>query len=314
MKVLVPDLVHPDKLDLPAGVEVRVYDPATPLPDEDADADVLVTFTFGPQHLASARAKLKNLKLIQGLSAGMDHMKEAGFGPEVAICSGVGLHDVTVSEHALTLALTLVRRIPQSLAAQAESRWAPELGGNQPLYPDGPVTTLLNADVLIWGFGSIAKHLAPILTSLGARVRGVARTAGQRSGYEVITEDSLADALPTTDLLIMILPSTEATNKILNAERFKQLSKDAYVVNVGRGATVDEAALLHALATGEIAGAAIDVTAVEPLPPGSPLWSAPNLVITPHAAGGRPVESEKLISRQVRALLGEGELINRVDA
>lgn len=312
MKVLVTDLVQPDKLDLPDGVEAIVFDPLQPIPEEHHDAEVLATFSGNHHHLEDIRTNLPNLKLIQALSAGTDHLVSAGFRPEVTVCSGVGLHDATVAEHTIALLLALVRRIPQSLEAQAESRWARELGGNQPLYPDGPVTTLLDSEVLIWGFGSIAKYLAPRLTALGAKVRGVARSAGERDGFEVITEDALADALPTTDLLIMILPSSKATNNVMNAERFAQLSDDAYLVNVGRGTTVDEDALLHALETGQIAGAAVDVTAVEPLPSESPLWGAPRLIITPHGAGGRPVRSEKLISRQVRALLGDGELINRV--
>lgn len=312
MKVLVPELVQLEKLDLPEGTEAVVYSTSEPIPEEHSDAEALVSFSFGRRHITDVQAKLKNLRLIQGLSAGTDHLITTGFGPDVAICSGVGLHDATVSEHTLALSLALIRRLPQSMEAQSRNHWSRELGGNQPLHPDGPITSLLDANVLIWGFGSIAKYLAPRLTALGAKVRGVARSAGERDGYEVLTEDSLSELLPEVDLLIMILPSMEATQKVMNAERFGQINPHAYLINVGRGATVDEDALLHALRSGQIAGAGIDVTAVEPLPEESPLWQAPNLILTPHAAGGRPVESEKLISRQVRALLGEGELVNRV--
>jgi phosphoglycerate dehydrogenase-like enzyme len=167
--------------------------------------------------------------------------------------------------------------------------------------------------VLVWGFGGIGQTLAPLLAGLGASVRGVARSAGTRAGFDVIAEDDLDGALPETDVLVMILPATPATEKALDARRLAALPRHAYVVNVGRGTTVDEDALVEALETGEIAGAALDVTAVEPLPGGSPLWDAPNLLLTPHAAGGRPVGADALVAENVAAFLQGSELRNVVE-
>jgi phosphoglycerate dehydrogenase-like enzyme len=111
----------------------------------------------------------------------------------------------------------------------------------------------------------------------------------------------------------MILPSTPATTGALDAARLAALPAHAHVVNVGRGSTVDEPALVAALAEGRIAGAALDVTDTEPLPADSPLWDAPNLVLTPHAAGGRPVGADELIAHNVAALLSGRALRNVVE-
>lgn len=314
MKILVPSSVPLGPLDVPGEVQVVVYDVMQTIPEEHVDAEVLATLDFGRKRLKDAAERMHNLRLVQGFMAGTDVLVQAGFAPDVKIASGVGLHDATVAEHALMLTLALVRRLPQLMAAQADSRWASELGGTQELHPvDAPVTTLMEANVLIWGFGSIGQHLTGILTPLGARIQGVARSAGERAGVKVITEEELPEVLPTTDVLIMILPSTPATEKVLGAEQLALLPRHAYLVNVGRGSTVDENALLEALTQGELAGAALDVTAVEPLPADSPLWQAPNIIISPHAAGGRPVNAEALLSKNVRALLEGGEITNLVE-
>lgn len=164
--------------------------------------------------------------------------------------------------------------------------------------------------MLIWGFGSIAKTLSPLLTVLGAEVRGVARSAGVRNGVEVFSEDKLPELLPQTDALVMILPGSASTNNALNAERLKLLPKHAWLVNVGRGTSVDEDALVDALEKGEIAGAALDVFKTEPLPESSRLWKAPNCVISPHAAGGRPQGSTELIADNLRRFLASQPLKN----
>src|SRR5690606_41703057 len=120
----------------------------------------------------------------------------------------------------------------------------------------------------IWGFGSIAKTLAPYLTVLGAKVTGVASTAGERAGYPVIAATDVPRLLPETDILINILPAVPQTRGIVGADVFRALPRTAWLINVGRGATVDEPALREALEAGEIAGAALAVTATEPLPDG----------------------------------------------
>jgi len=312
MKLLLPDSL-PLAPAVPEGVQTVRYDASAPVPDEHLDAEALVVWGSSGADLRAVAGRMPGLRWVQTLAAGPDAVLEAGFPDDVVITSGSGLHDRPVAEHALALVLALLRRLPAAARAQEEHRWATELGGLQPLHPEGAVTTLLGARVLIWGFGSIGQTVAPILEQLGAEVRGVARSAGERSGFPVVAEEDLAQELGQTDVLLMILPSTGATTRALDADRLAALPAHAYVVNVGRGSTVDEPALVAALSEGGIAGAALDVTSTEPLPADSPLWDAPNLLLTPHAAGGRPVGADELIAANVRALLAGGELRNVVE-
>ncbi|GAA4285750.1 phosphoglycerate dehydrogenase [Georgenia daeguensis] len=311
MKILLPSSV-PLAPPLPEEVSAVVYDAAAPVPEEHLDAEALVVWGNRAEDLAAVAGRMPNLRWVQTLAAGPDAVLSAGFPPEVVVTSGVGLHDATVTEHALALTLALLRRLPQSAAAQAEHRWADEIGGIQPLRPDGAVTSLIGARVLVWGFGNIGRNLAPLLRGLGAQVRGVARTAGRRDGFDVVAEEDLDAELAGTDVLIMILPATPQTERALDADRLAALPSHAFVVNVGRGTTVDEDALASALRSGGIAGAAVDVTAVEPLPADSPLWDLPNLLITPHAAGGRPVGADELVAENLAALRAGGQLRNVV--
>ncbi len=311
MKILLPDSV-PLAPALPEGVQAVRYGVAAPVPDEHLDAEALVVWGNAPADLRAVAGRMPRLRWVQTLAAGPDAVLGAGFPGDVVVTSGVGLHDRPVTEHALALVLALLRRLPAALAAQAEHRWADELGGLQPLHPEGAVTTLLDARVLVWGFGNIGQNLAPLLQALGAQVRGVGRSAGERSGFPVVAEDRLEAELEHTDVLVMILPATEATTHALDAARLAALPRHAFVVNVGRGSTVDEPALVAALTEGRIAGAALDVTEVEPLPADSPLWAAPNLLLTPHAAGGRPVGADELVAANLAALLADRELRNVV--
>ncbi|WP_369133862.1 phosphoglycerate dehydrogenase [Modestobacter sp. I12A-02662] len=311
MKLLLPDSL-PLEPALPDGVRAVVYDASAPVPEEHRDAEALVVWGSSGDDLAAVAGRMPRLRWVQTLAAGPDVVLAAGFPEHVVVTAGIGLHDRPVTEHALALVLALVRRLPAAARAQAEHRWDGELGGLQPLHPPGQVTTLLGARVLVWGFGNIGQTLAPFLQHLGAEVRGVARRAGERSGFPVVAEDELDAELARTDVLVMILPSTPATANALDAGRLACLPPHAQVVNVGRGSTVDEAALVDALAGGRLAGAALDVTQTEPLPAGSPLWEAPNLLLTPHAAGGRPVGADALIARNLTALLAGGELTNVV--
>ncbi|MCC5781805.1 phosphoglycerate dehydrogenase [Kocuria sp. CCUG 69068] len=312
MKILIPDTtdINPDDL---TGHEVVRYDAEAPVPPEHTDAEAIVVWGTSLDVLQETAHRLSRVELVQALAAGPDSVLAAGFREEAVICSGVGLHTKPVTEHALALILDLVRRLPAAANRQAELSWDPELGGLQPLHPGKRVTTLLDARVLIWGFGAIGQHLASLCAALGSQVIGVARSAGVRGGYPVITPEQLPEHLPGTDVLVLVLPHAPATERALNRERLDALPRSAYVVNVGRGSTVDEDALVEALATGSIAGAAIDVAAQEPLPAESPLWSAPHLVITPHMAGGRPIGAAHLLRKNLEALTQGGEFTNRVD-
>lgn len=312
MKVLVPR-AYRGKVPVVDGVEFVTIDHSVPVPEEHVDADVLVAWGQPADVLRDSADRLTNLKLVQAFLAGPDPVVAAGFPVEVPIATGVGLHDGPVSEHALGMILALMRHLPLALQNQEQHYWDPKLAGAMKLRADdGRVTTLNDANVTIWGYGSIGSTLAPLLQSLGAKVTGAARTAGERGGVTVVDYEGLADVLADTDVLVMILPHHPTTANAMNAERFAQLKPGALLVNVGRGSTVDESALVDALRSGHLAGAAIDVTATEPLPSESPLWDEKNLLITPHVAGGRPQNGDKLLAQNIDAIRTGGAIRNLV--
>ncbi|KAI1467659.1 uncharacterized protein F4812DRAFT_404339 [Daldinia caldariorum] len=313
MKLLYPTSLKLDVKSLEGfAPSLHPYDVKAPIPEDLVDAEILVSWTNSAENLADAARRMKNLRWIQSLAAGPNDILAAGFPAHVLVTTGSGLHDRTVAEHALGLLLTAARRFDQMREFQLRREWPAHLGGAQPDRPADRFTTLRDANVLVWGYGNIARTLAPHLAALGARVRGVARSAGVRDGVEVFAEDRLPELLPTTDALVMILPGSESTTDALNRERLALLPAHAWVVNVGRGVSIDEEALADALEEGRLGGAALDVFKKEPLPKESRLWGAPNLLVSPHAAGGRPQGAEELIAYNLRRFLAGQELKNLV--
>jgi phosphoglycerate dehydrogenase-like enzyme len=309
--VLVPDDLATDlgrEISV-ADWEVVLFDARLGPAQTGIDADALVTFDTPVPVLSAYARTATRLRLVQALSAGVDAVVAAGFGEQVEICSGRGLHDVPVTEHALALLLAAARALPAAARAQREHRWATELGGRQPLRDPQRFSTLIGAHVAIWGYGSIGRTLADRLRLLGAHVTGVTRSGGEPA---TVGTDGLSDLLPTLDALVLVLPSTAETHHVVDASILSALPRRAWVVNVGRGSVIDESALIAALDRGEISGAALDVFATEPLPGSSPLWEHPGVLITPHAAGGRPIGAAALIEDNLSRLARGTQLRNRV--
>lgn len=315
MKVLVPQELPDVEPIAVEGVSYVRYDVAAPIPAKHSDAEGLVV--WANRDFAAQARQLPQLRFVQGLAAGAEATLKGDYPEGVVVSGGSGLHDVTVSEHALAMILYCVRGLGKCRAAQARHQW--KRGAPKPqLNTADSVTTLIDARVTIWGYGNIGRELAPKLEAFGARVRGLARSDREEGSVRVYAagtreEPSPArnDVLSDTDVLVNILPASEATKSIFDAGVFAALPARAYVINVGRGATVDQAALAQALRDGEIAGAALDVTDPEPLPEDSELWDLATL-ITPHIAGNRPVGWEKLLARNLAAFLAGEEIENRL--
>lgn len=312
MKLLYPTSLKLDVQSMEGfPVTLHPYDVKKPIPEDLIDAEFLVTWGNSADNLKDAAGRMKRVRWIQSLAAGPNDVINAGFDTSaITVTTGSGLHDHTVAEHTLGLLLNAARRFYEMRDYQLQGKWPGHLGGVQPDRPADKFTSLRGANVLVWGFGNIAKTLTPNLTLLGANVQGVARQPGVRDGIEVYSEDKLPELLPKTDALVMILPGSPSTRHALNSERLKLLPKHAWVVNVGRGTSVDEDALVEALKSGSIGGAALDVFEREPLPESSTLWKAPNLIVSPHAAGGRPQGAEPLIVDNLRRFLAGQTLKN----
>jgi phosphoglycerate dehydrogenase-like enzyme len=192
----------------------------------------------------------------------------------VVFTSSAGVHRDPLAEFALFGVLAGAKQLPRLVAQQAARDWSDRWLMGQ----------LSEQTVLVVGLGGIGGRTVELLTAFGATVVGTSRRPRELPGVEVIHPDELVSVAGRVDAVICTLPGTEATAGLLGGEFFAALKPGATVVNVGRGMVIDEPALIAALQSGQVGFAALDVFAVEPLPADSPLWSMPNVLISPHSA------------------------------
>lgn len=241
--------------------------------DQIARADVIVG-NLAPTRLAAAT----NLKLLQLNSAGYDKYSGPGILPAGAqLASAVGAYGQAVSEHMFTMLLCLMKRLHTYRDDQRAHEWTDR----------GQVTTLAGARVLVLGCGDIGGHFARLCRAMGAEVHGVRRNLGAApEGFTAVhAMDELDALLPEQDVVASFLPSSPSTKGLADAAFFEKMRAGAFFVNGGRGGLVIQEDIIAALESGHLAGAALDVTAPEPLPADHPLWDAPGAFVTPHVSG-----------------------------
>ncbi|MEO6244643.1 MAG: D-2-hydroxyacid dehydrogenase [Opitutaceae bacterium] len=228
------------------------------------------------------------LRWVQLDSAGVDAYLKINAPSRAALVqltNLAGFYDRAVAEAALAGILAFYRQLPRLIVAQTTARWIKN-------EVEPTIRALDGQRVLILGAGAIAQRLAHLLAAFNARVTFFSRTARPGS---LSTAAELDAALGKTDLLINTLPHTPATMGFLNHARLAQLKRDAVVCNVGRGSTLDEAALVALLDSGQLGGAVLDVTALEPLPAASPLWRHSKVLLSQHTGGRFPGETDRKI-------------------
>jgi phosphoglycerate dehydrogenase-like enzyme len=237
--------------------------------------DVLVGWKFAPSLLPA----LRSLRWIQNTSAGIDHLLDYWREhPDLVVTTTKGLHAEPVSSAALLMMLACHWKLPLRLQRQREHVWHSEVMPR----------VMSAATCAVIGLGAIGRRIAAHATELGMTVLGMSRhLAPVPSVQRLFAPEALHAMLAEADFVILALPLTERTRGMFGAAEFAAMRPSAYFINVARGGIVDEAALLHALRSGHIAGAAFDVFSEEPLPADHPLWDAPNLIVTPHMAGDR---------------------------
>jgi phosphoglycerate dehydrogenase-like enzyme len=197
--------------------------------------------------------------------------------------------DEPCAQHLLAFMLAEARQIPRSLANQSGPReWI-----TSQLRPQ--CRLLLGQSVVFLGFGAIARRLVELLGPLRMNLAAVRRTPRGDEPIAVHQFDHLPQLLPTADHVVNVLPDSPTTARLINASHFSAMKRGAIFYNIGRGATVDQAALIAALRSGQLGAAYLDVTDPEPAPPGDPIWSEPNCWITPHTAGGHQDEHERVV-------------------
>jgi phosphoglycerate dehydrogenase-like enzyme len=288
-------------------------DDADTLAAEVPDADVYYGFTF-PTRLLPAATRLR---WIQCITAGVDRELTAAVrGRAIVVTNGAGIAAGPIAEHAVAGMLALARNLPTALRLQADARWdrlAVMSGGGAGLRELG------GSAVAILGLGPIGRAVARAVAAFGARVRGVRRRPelGAPAPLEqVVGPDGLRALLGWADFVVVAVPETPATDGLIGASELAAMRSTAYLVNVARGAVIDEEALIAALERGAIAGAALDVFTREPLPALSPLWRLPNVIVTPHVAGATPHYFDRALDLFVDNLVrwrAGGPLRNAVD-
>ena len=252
----------------------------------------------------------EGLAWLQTSSAGYDYFLTSGtLAATTLLTNATGAYGQAVSEHMFAQLLCLMKKLHRYRDNQRASLW----------HDEGPVTTLVDAQVLVLGTGDIGQHFARLVHAMGAHVVGVRRRVGEcpEPFERVAGMDTLFDELAQADVVASVLPSTPQTVGLADARFFAAMKPGAYLVNAGRGDLVNSDDLCAALASGHLAGAALDVTNPEPLPQEHPLWQQENALITPHISGYWHLQATldnvvAICLRNLKAYLAGESLINLV--
>lgn len=285
-ETLDPDLVAQVEAAAP-GMRVVVTRDRTEI--ETLLPDIEIAAAYFPRDLL---LKAPNLKWYQQWAAGADWLlRHPEFNDRnFKITTASGVHAVQITEHIVGVLLAFARRLPQALKAQGEKAWRPSRGEE--------VFELYGKRMLLVGVGAIGARTAQIAAALGMKVSGVRRDPSKTvPGVESMHDaGELRELLPSADFVVLTAPLTDKSRGMLGEAEFKLMKRNAYLVNIGRGGTVDEAALIEALRGGLIAGAALDVFEREPLDSKSPLWELDNVIITAHYSGASPEYDSRAVS------------------
>jgi phosphoglycerate dehydrogenase-like enzyme len=289
--------------DFPADVEL------IPLPhplEHDVDIDVWIADPYVNRSIA-AWPHLHGVRLVLSLMAGTEWIPTT-CGPHVTICNAHGAHNVSTAEWTVSAILATLKHFPFYYEMQRDGQWnrrfesparyAALTGDTRPLYPPVMLEELTGKTVLMVGHGAIGQEIERMLAPFRVEMLRVARTARPDPKVHAVSE--LASLLPHADVVVLILPLNTESKGLIGSRELALMKQGALLVNAARGPIVDTDALVAALQSGKIR-AALDVTDPEPLPDGHPLWSCPNLLLTPHIAGSTP----QFALRSLQTALGE---------
>lgn len=267
-----------------------------------ADCDVLVTFAYDPSFLEA------DLEWIHSIQAGVDRFPFDELSARgIRLTNSTGIHGDVVGETVVGYLTSLARRLHVHRSRQERAEW------KRPAWDES--FTLSGERVAVVGLGTLGRGVASRADGLDMRVTGVRRTPTPADHVEKICSmEGLPDVLSGARFVVLTVPLVEATRQLVGAEELAAMRSDAYLVNVARGAVVDQNALVDALESEEIAGAALDVFEEEPLPPSSPLWEMDDVIVTPHVAGTTrdyPDRIADIVRENYRRLDAGESLVNR---
>lgn len=273
-----------------------------------AQADILFDFDWeDPAHLVE---RAPNLKWVQASGAGIgERVRQMGLPKDrLLLTSAAGVHAEPLAEFVLMAMLYFAKEVPRLLEWKAKHHWQ-RFSGQE----------LAGSHTLLIGLGGVGRRVAELCSAFGVDVIGVRRTEDGPLPVGVsrlVTRDQLDEALSAVEYLIIASPYTSETHHLIDTHRLSLLPHSAVVINVGRGKVIDEGALIKALQTGDVRGAALDVFEHEPLPGDSPLWDMPNVLISPHSTSVVPRENDRIVDlfiENLRRYLQHKPLINRYD-
>lgn len=287
------------------GVEVIVTADSSDVAKHLSDADIVAGYPATIPALATA----KNLKWIHSFSAGVDRvLTDEVRGSVILVSNSSGIHATPIAEHIMGFLLLWTRKFRETFEAQRRKEWRKR----------EDLTELREKTVLIAGLGDIGLEAARLCHCFGMEVLGVVRRHKEKPDFvdELVTDEGMDALLPRADFVIVCLPYTSATHHRFSTAQFEKMKKTAVIVNIGRGAIIDEQELVAALRQKAIAGALLDVAETEPLPKESPLWEMENVIITPHHSGFSEKYTDRAIARfclNLEAFLTGKTLPNLVD-
>jgi len=242
--------------------------------------------------------KMQNLKWVHAQTAGVEMYlnPKNPLSTDIYLTNSSGAYGISIAEHMLCFTLMLLRNTPDYLRQQHDHIWK-GISNSRNLH---------DCNVAVVGMGDIGGRYAYLCNKMGATVNGVVRTPREHKPQyvdNVYTINKICEAVKDADIIAFALPGTNETMGILSRELLSFAKKGVFILNIGRGSAIDQAALVELLQSGHVGGAALDVTSPEPLPPDSPIWDMPNVIITPHVShGGRDNTSKLVVEKFVKNL------------
>jgi phosphoglycerate dehydrogenase-like enzyme len=270
-------------------------------------ADTIVAVRNVPLNLL---VEAPNLRWYQRWYAGVEdvvasaHLRERG----ITVTNASGVHAEPMAEQVFAMLLALARGLPRSMRNQAAHQW--------PAQSSHTVWELSGKTMLVVGLGAIGSRIAEIAGGFDMTVIGIRRSPMPEAPFRVVGLDELTDVLPESDIVVCVLPLTDATRHVFNADAFAAMKPGSVFVNIGRGGQVDQDALIAAIRSGHLGAAGLDVTDPEPLPDESPLWDMENVILTPHMGGITPVYGKRvwtIVFENLRRFHAGETLLNVVD-
>ncbi len=309
MKIIVPaqirEVLEPQ---LPDGIQAVWVSPDGTFDGAPDGALAYFRWWTDQPHLERVLATAPTIRWMHTPSAGVDHvLTPTVIARDISLTNSAGVHAIPIAEFVFGFMLAHAKQLATYRVAQAESRWVERLSLGE----------LYESTLLIIGIGGIGQAIAERAAAFGMRVYGSRRAPRPMAGVErVVGGAAWRELLPAADYVVLATPLTPETRGVIDAAAFAAMKPTAYLINIARGAVIDEPALVAAMRAGQIAGAALDTFEEEPLPAASPLWTLPNVTITPHTTASSPRMRERQIGLFLENLarLRDGQpLLNVVD-